>query len=317
MFYEKPYDESMKPKPTIDNIFNDIQNALDHVHGDSVLKDKAVEAADKYIEKSKEISVLLDRLNKNFKVFLMTNSNYKYVDAVMSYLVNGENPDYASWRDYFEFTIVSASKPKFFAQGSTFRSIDIKTGHPETGEVKKFEKHAVYQGGSVDRFYELVGIEHGNTVLYVGDSINTDVMGSSMREAWRTFLIVPELDKELKAWNDNRRLIHLIHRLEEQYAHAYNVQKNDEKEPPNVTALVEKRNEARSLLESRFENSFGSLYLNRMKNTKFSRKTAQHVDIYASSYLNLLNYTPFHNFKARYHMVPHLANEFEVKEERK
>jgi len=308
LFYNKPYDDSMIPRPTIDNIFNDISDALDHVHGDSVLKDTAVKDAEKYIEKDKRTAELLHYLNESgFKVFLMTNSNYTYVDSVMSFILEGQNPKYKSWRDYFEFTIVHSGKPNFFEEGKAFRKVDLKNGNPLPGEVKKFEKSVVYQGGSVERFYEMTGLKHGNHVLYVGDSINTDVAKSSLREAWRTFLIVPEIAKELKTWDENRNLVKLLRKLNEQYRYAYISQDKDEKAPPKVEEIKRMREAARALLDERLNQKFGSLFSTNLKNTEFSKKTAQHADIYAASYLNLLNYTPHHNFQTQYNIIRHLS----------
>jgi hypothetical protein len=42
------------------------------------------------------------RLRKtNIKLLLLTNSEYYYTDKVMSYLLNDQDPDFPSWRDYF------------------------------------------------------------------------------------------------------------------------------------------------------------------------------------------------------------------------
>jgi hypothetical protein len=98
------------------------------------------------------LAVLLDRFRKSGRgVFLLTNSEYSYTNKVMSYLLDGANPNYASWRAYFgqlhsifsyllsltkislsfafsfffffflffeiDVIIVGAQKPNFFGQG--------------------------------------------------------------------------------------------------------------------------------------------------------------------------------------------------------
>lgn len=51
------------------------------------------------------------------KVFLLTNSEFYYTNAVMSYMLDGMMEDYKSWRDYWDVMIVNAKKPLFFSQG--------------------------------------------------------------------------------------------------------------------------------------------------------------------------------------------------------
>lgn len=106
------------------NLFHDVRAALDYVHSQGDLKKEVtmqpshitlaphphthtqlpqvIKNPEKYIYKRAELSVLLDRLKKTgSKTFLLTNSNFSYTNNVMSYLLNGANPDYPSWRNYF------------------------------------------------------------------------------------------------------------------------------------------------------------------------------------------------------------------------
>ena len=56
---------------------------------------------------------------------------------------------------------------------------------------------AVYSGGSSEVLSKLIGAK-GRDVLYVGDHIFGDVLKSKKLRGWRTFLIVPELNDEVK-----------------------------------------------------------------------------------------------------------------------
>lgn len=64
-----------------------------------------------------------------------------------------------------------------------------------------FLKEQVYSGGSCDVFTKLIGAK-GKDVLYVGDHIFGDILKSKKIRGWRTFLIVPELVRELHVWTD-------------------------------------------------------------------------------------------------------------------
>jgi 5'-nucleotidase len=56
----------------------------------------------------------------------------------------------------------------------------------------------VFQGGSVSDLHNILGISDAAGVLYVGDHIYGDILRSKKSMGWRTMLIVPELEMELK-----------------------------------------------------------------------------------------------------------------------
>lgn len=55
--------------------------------------------------------------------------------------------------------------------------------------------------GSSDIICDLLDVK-GKEILYVGDHIFGDILKSKKRQGWKTFLVVPELTKELQVWND-------------------------------------------------------------------------------------------------------------------
>ena len=50
----------------------------------------------------------------------------------------------------------------------------------------------------------MLNIESGESVLYVGDHLYSDVLRSKRTLGWRTALIVPELDDEIKAYKEEK-----------------------------------------------------------------------------------------------------------------
>lgn len=44
----------------------------------------------------------------------------------------------------------------------------------------------------------------GKEILYVGDHIFGDILKSKKRQGWKTFLVVPELIKELQVWEEKK-----------------------------------------------------------------------------------------------------------------
>lgn len=55
--------------------------------------------------------------------------------------------------------------------------------------------------GSSDIVCDLLDVK-GKDILYVGDHIFGDILKSKKRQGWKTFLVVPELVKELHVWTD-------------------------------------------------------------------------------------------------------------------
>ena len=79
---------------------------------------------------------------------------------------------------------------------------------------------ALFLSGSCDVFSEMIGAR-GSDVLYVGDHIFGDILKSKKIRGWRTFLIVPELAKELHVWTDKWELFDKIQNLESQLGELY------------------------------------------------------------------------------------------------
>lgn len=87
-----------------------------------------------------------------------------------------------------------------------------------TGKVKlgthsgPLKQHQVYLGGSSDVFSKLIG-SCGKDVLFVGAYVFGDIIKSKKERAWRTFLIVPELAREITIWHDKRDVFANIEHL--------------------------------------------------------------------------------------------------------
>ena len=59
-------------------------------------------------------------IEKNKKLFVITNSPFDSVDKGMSFMVGDD------WREFFDVIIVQAGKPHFFTNnGMPFRELDI------------------------------------------------------------------------------------------------------------------------------------------------------------------------------------------------
>lgn len=136
------------------SMFQDVRNAVDWVHIQGDLKAKTTENLQKYVKKDERLPMFLNRIRESgAKLFLLTNSDYKFTDKIMSYLFDyphGARPDepHRNWRTYFDIIVVDARKPLFFGAGTIFRQVDTGTGElkigTHTGPLKGEE---VYSGG--------------------------------------------------------------------------------------------------------------------------------------------------------------------------
>ncbi|PRP84980.1 cytosolic purine 5-nucleotidase [Planoprotostelium fungivorum] len=304
LFYNGRYEGDL---PSIRNIFDDVLKAYYWAHGgplqDAISKDK-----ERFIGNDKhKTAEMLDRLMKGgIKVFLMTNSYWPFVNDIMRYLLDGQLKDRSSWLEYFDFVIEDAGKPGFFQKGDfNMRELDIKTGKLLPGDIKTLQRHHVYHAGSVQQFYQLTGIKHANTVLYVGDSITSDVIHSSGREAWRTFLIVPELERDVPVWNSSRDLVKDLQKLYEIKRLMYSSQPLSAESAPDVKEVKRLIHEMNKELREKFGRAFGSVLSSGLKNTEYAKTAMESADLYAYSHVNLANYTTFHHFQASYRDMPH------------
>ncbi|XP_059214087.1 5'-nucleotidase, cytosolic II, like 1 isoform X2 [Centropristis striata] len=191
------------------SMFQDVRDAMDFIHDTGALKGQTIKNVDKYVIKDPNLPVLLNRLKDVAKVFLATNSDYGYTEAIMKYLLEStakSSSPKKCWRTFFDLIVVDTRKPLFFAEGTVLRQVDTDTGKLRIGTYTGDLAHGtVYSGGSSDIICDLLDVK-GKDILYVGDHIFGDILKSKKRQGWKTFLVVPELTKELQVWEDKKSL---------------------------------------------------------------------------------------------------------------
>jgi hypothetical protein len=126
----------------------------------------------------------------------MTNSYGPYTQAVMSYLLNDAMPEYPCWTDYFDIVVVGSCKPSFFSYREPFLELGDNL-EPLARGVDAFEPGVIYQGGNVADFERMAGV-NGDQILYIGDHLYGDILRSKKATMWRTAMIIPEMERELR-----------------------------------------------------------------------------------------------------------------------
>ena len=181
-----------------DDVYRAVRQAIDDSHGQGALKARVIADPDRFVElDGDEAATLLDQRAAGKRLMLITNSDWSYTQAMMSWCFDRDSPT-GRWRDLFDLVVVSAAKPRFFAEDSpAFRVVDEHRGWL-AAHRGVFELGGVYHGGSARLVEAGLGLT-GDQILYVGDHLFGDVHMSKATLRWRTALILRELEAELQA----------------------------------------------------------------------------------------------------------------------
>uniref|UniRef100_A0A915PQ81 Intraflagellar transport protein 56 n=1 Tax=Setaria digitata TaxID=48799 RepID=A0A915PQ81_9BILA len=279
------------------SLAEDVLSAVNY----SSLKVDVLQNLDKYIIKDNRVKPLLQQINAHGgRTFLLTNSNYNYTNGILTYLIG---PD---WTSYFDVSIVDAKKPLWFMKGTVFRQIDTATGTPKIGVHQGIlKKGDVYAGGNSDDFRRLFNARD-REVLYIGDHIFGDVLKSKKTKGWRTFLVIPELVKEITIWSQQHNLFEKMIELTKQVEEMYN-QINTE----SVQSSIQEGNtqiRERTQEMDNYYSKMGSLFRSGPRTTFFASQVERFADLYSSSCYNLLYYPLFYFFHAPMTLMPHEMN---------
>lgn len=253
--------------------------------------------------------MLLNRLREVGKVFLATNSDYKYTNAIMSYLLDDGTEDKfdlkkKTWRSYFDLILVDTRKPLFFAEGTVLRQVNTDNGKLRIGTYTGPHQHcAVYSGGSSDIVGELLGVK-GKDIMYVGDHIFGDILKSKKRQGWRTFLVVPELSKELNIWSEKSELFNELKSLDIFLGQLHEHIHSDSTEQPNISSIQKQIQKITQEMDMCY-GKMGSLFRSGSRQTLFSSQLIRYADLYAATFLNLLYYPFSYVFRALPVLMPH------------
>ncbi|KAF5270377.1 hypothetical protein FQR65_LT05565 [Abscondita terminalis] len=278
---------------SFESIFQDVRSAVDWVHGQGDLKKCTIENLDEYVKKDDRLPMFLTRLRQSgAKTFLLTNSDYNFTDKIMTYLFDFPHgskitESHRNWKTYFDIIVVDARKPLFFGEGTILRQVDTNTGALKVGiHTGPFLKDHVYSGGSCDVFTEFIGAK-GKDVLYVGDHIFGDILKSKKIRGWRTFLIIPELVRELHVWTDKCQLFDELQSLDVELGDMYKNLDSSTTEKPDISKLR------------------SAIRMSGSRQTFFSSQVVRYADLYAATHLNLIYYPFSYMFRAPAMLLPH------------
>ncbi|XP_059823172.1 cytosolic purine 5'-nucleotidase-like isoform X2 [Hypanus sabinus] len=291
------------------NMFQDVRDTMDFVHDSGILKKETLGNLEKYVLKDPRLPLLLGRMKEVGKIFLATNSDYPYTNAIMNFLFDlpsGPKPgtSHHSWHTYFDLIVVDTRKPLFFGEGTVIRQVDNESGKLRIGTYTgPLQQGVVYSGGSSDMICDLLGVK-GKEILYIGDHIFGDILKSKKRQGWRTFLVVPELARELQVWTEKSALFEELRNLDIVLAEFYKHLDSSSSERPNITS-VQKRIKVVTHEMDMCYGKMGSLLRCGSRQTLFASQLLRYADLYAASCINLLYYPFSYLFRAPPVLMPH------------
>jgi HAD superfamily 5'-nucleotidase-like hydrolase len=191
-------------------LFEDIRECIDEAHRDGSIVDVIANDLPRFINRDPDLALTLHKLRSaGKKLFLLTNSRWHYTDRMMTYLLGGALPEYGSWRNYFDLVSVAAAKPWFFTEKRPTLERIFENGTEFTRSAYSFERGRVYENGNLRDFERLINA-HGDRILYVGDHIYGDILRSKKESAWRTVMIIQEMETEFSAMERTHENVSLL-----------------------------------------------------------------------------------------------------------
>ncbi len=312
------------------DLYRAVRTSIDEAHMEGELKAEIIADPDRFVELDPDLSLaLLDQRHAGKKLLLITNSEWAYTLAMMSYALDDYLPSRMSWRELFDVVIVSARKPSFFSSPNPVFEVVNDEGllSPSPRGIRS---NGIYLGGNASMVEGYLGVA-GDEILYVGDHLYTDVQVSKSVSRWRTALVLRELEADFAATNifepDQRRLTTLMNhkeRLEyEMYQLRLLLQRKRERYGPtpdtSIGALERRLSAIREeimtldaeispLASSATELSnpnWGPLMRAGNDKSHLARQVERHADIYMSRVSNFMFQTPFGYLRAPRGSLPH------------
>lgn len=317
-------------------LYDDVRQSIDEVHRDGSLKSELRQDLSRYLNPDPELAPALHKLRSGGKkLFVLTNSLLDYTDAVMSFLLDGRLAEYPSWRNYFDYVVVGAQKPAFFAEHRPFVELNAAGGIARA-QAGQLERGRVYEGGNLFDFERLSGFA-GEQVLYVGDHIYGDIIRNRKASQWRTCFVVQELEREIEYIEEHaaevRRLNELDTlrvRLDDMVNHhklLLNALDRRLERGGSLPADLEARRlrekqdldklrrafratlSEGSSVEARFEQGanayWGLVFKEGNENSRFGEQVEHYADLYTSRVSNFLYYSPMRDFRSPRATMPH------------
>ena len=127
---------------------------------------------------------------------MLTNSRWSYTDKMMTYLLDGAMASTRTWRNYFDVVVVAATKPAFFQERRPLHGARRRRASRPRRSRSSAARSTRAATSTISSARSACA---GDEILYVGDHIYGDILRSKKESAWRTAMIIQELEGEVLA----------------------------------------------------------------------------------------------------------------------
>ena len=296
-----------------------IDDALNQAHNMGKLKEGILADPERFVELDPEVvSTLREQRAAGKQLLLITNSDWSYTRSMMAWTFDRFCPEGTTWRDLFDIVIVSANKPRSFADTDPiYRVVDEKRSllEPHHGPL---EPGSVYFGGNAGLVEQSLR-SSGSQPLYVGDHLFGDVHVTKDVLRWRTALIASELEGEIRHAIDFAptelelgRLMSEKTVLEQRQARARLARLGGgeggddlDRVGADLAALDDQIAPLARAASDLGNPTWGPLMRSGNDKSLFARQVERYADIYTSRVSNLRAVTPFAYLRAARGSLPH------------
>lgn len=311
-------------------LFSDIREAIDEAHRDGTILGTVERDLPRFVDRDPLLAPTLHKFRSAGKrLFLLTNSRWAFTEKMMTYLIGDAMPEYPSFRHYFDVVVVASAKPSFFQES---RPLMVRQGDELRPAVPPFERGSVYEGGNLHELERALGTS-GDRVLYVGDHIYGDILRSKRESAWRTAMIIQEMEGEVAATEACQREMDLVREkherreeLEDQLrfyqlrfkevarriddlgagaaesamldAERLRVKRSVERIRGQMRVLDAQVEDLEGSIDASFHPYWGSLMKEADDRSSFGDQVEDYACLYTSRVSNLTGYSPLQHFRS-------------------
>lgn len=313
-------------------IYDDVREMIDEGHRDGTIKSVIEADPGSFVRPDPRLGLTLEDFRRSGKkVFLLTNSEYRYTNVLLSYLLPDGEQGKSCWEEFFDLIVCDGGKPNFFYN----KSREAPPRVPGTRSATP-----VFSGGGAHFLEDFLGF-NSDRIIYFGDHTYGDILRSKKSVGWRTAMVASELTFEIEAAEKAQpevaklaTLNTLRERLDLDLLHLHREQRRLAMTLKNLAGsdaaivartqrrLVRLEDEQRrveaemqsAIQESRalrknvnniFNSNWGSLFREGNETSRFGDQVEDFACLYTARVSNFLNYPPSFYFQAPVRLMPH------------
>jgi HAD superfamily 5'-nucleotidase-like hydrolase len=321
--------EARQKKVDYWRLYSDVRESIDEAHADRSIKSHIMNDPSAFIREDPQLAATLDEFHRSGRrLFLLTNSEMYYTDALLSHIFRNDLNGRRSWKQFFDLIVVESRKPAFFLNRGG-RDMIARPLRDEGASPP------VFAGGDAQFLEKALGFR-GDQVLYFGDHTYGDILRSKKSLGWRTAMILSELDHEIataeRIKGEMKNLHEVTQRRDElvvrKVALARAIRRLAERgagsggtgaETDEIAALereiargdveIQRLEREGALLDARvsaeYNRNWGPLFRERSETSRFGHQVKDFACLYASRVSNFLNYPWDHYFQSPGSFMPH------------